>query len=127
MKVDTNKTFIEDAMSYASQETRERVADALYCHLHNTGQTLAGNTQESDVEWFARIMWEDRDRRHGERWDNESETTKGLFREFAALAIKMMPRIQNRIASRLIELSKVMEDINRAEREATKKLKRKGQ
>lgn len=125
MGIDTRETFLEEAMKYASHEARHHVADALYCHLHNTGQSLAGNTQESDVEWFARIMWEQSGRKHGDRWEIELDAVKDNYRKFSALALGNMSKVQERIADRLIELSKVLQDIERAERAARKALERK--
>lgn len=125
MTIYTTKSFLDDALKYVSQEAKYHVTDALYCHFHNAGQTLVGSTEENDVEWFARIMWEHPDRRHGERWDIELDAVKDEYRKFAELALRNMSKIQSRMANRLIELSKVMQDWERAEREATDKMKRK--
>ena len=38
-------------------ETRDQEIDEAACMLHNVGATLAGNTQEGDVEWLARWLF----------------------------------------------------------------------
>jgi hypothetical protein len=36
----------------------EREVDAIGCYLHNAGANLMGNTQDSDLEWFARNLYQ---------------------------------------------------------------------
>lgn len=115
-----NKTFIEEALRYASQEARYFTADALFCHLHNTGQALDGNTEANDVVWMARNLWEHQSLtiRRVPHFENLPDEERVKWEEIAALCLKVMPRLQQRIANRLILLSKVMEEIERAERRA---------
>ena len=122
-KIDTRATFLEDALDFVGQKERYMVADALYCHLHNTGQSLAGNTAENDAEWMARTLYEEwiSHRPGPARWDKASDDHRELFSNLARCCLKMMPQLQMRIADRLIELSKVLQDIERAERAAHKK------
>lgn len=116
------KTFLDDALDFCGQSERHKVADAIYCCLHNTGQTLAGNTQEDDVEWFARNLYEEwiSHRPGPPRWDAASPEHREMFHGVARTCIKVMPRLQERIASRLIDLSRVLRAIERAERAACK-------
>ena len=119
-EVDMRTTFLEDALEFCGQKERYHVADALYCHLHNTGQYLDGNAAENDVEWTARNLYEDWiSRRPGpDKWEHASQEHRMMFEDFARVCLKMLPRLQQRIADRLIQLSKVMQDIERAERKA---------
>ena len=121
-KIDTRTTFLEDALDFCGQSERYKVADALYCCLHNTGQALAGNTAENDAEWMARNLYEEwiRHRPGPDRWDQASDDHRELFDNVARCCLKIMPRLQARIADRLIEMSKVIQDIERAERAAYK-------
>ncbi|MFO0892419.1 MAG: hypothetical protein U0790_25170 [Isosphaeraceae bacterium] len=118
----THTTFLEDALDFCGTSERYKVSDALYCHLHNTGQYLAGNTQENDAEWLARSLYEEwiRHRPGPDRWDLASPEHRELFDNVARCCLKILPRLQSRIADRLIELSKVLQDIERAERAAYK-------
>lgn len=117
MKIDDNTTFLEDTLRHASRETRHLLADALYCHLHNTGYNLDGNTEANDVEWFAReIAQVERGCVPGD-WDRLPGGVQDGYRAAARAVIRALPRFQMRVAHRLIELSKVVQDIARAERQ----------
>ena len=113
-RLDTS--FLDDALRYASRETRNHVADALACHLHNDGYQLEGNTEANDVEWFARTLYCRKD--IPAAWDRASDEVKAAHREIARGVIAVLPDFQLRIAHRLIALSKVVRDIERAERAA---------
>lgn len=122
-KIDIDSSFLDDALDFCGQKERYYVADALYCHLHNTGQALEGNTDENDVEWMARNLYEEWASQNYSvctQWNLASDEAKVKFRDFARVCLKMMPRLQQRIASRLILMSKVLQDIERAERAAYK-------
>ena len=111
---DESKSFIEDALHYASRETRNYIVDSLACHLHNEGYALEGNTEANDVEWFARNLY---DRRYeNPRWDATSDEVKDRYRQTARAVVAVLPDFQLRIAHRLIALSKVVREIERAER-----------
>lgn len=122
VKADTDKTFIEDALDFASREQRYMVADALFCSLTNTGQQLDGNTAENDSEWLAREIWRDYASRRPlpEDIDKATAEQRSEWNAIARTCIKIMPRLQQRIASRLIALSKVLADIELVERRAYK-------
>ena len=114
--MDEERSFLDSALKYASLETRHHVADALACHLHNTGQGLAGNTEANDVEWFARriFMAEGDGSRANWHWDVSER--KDDYRQIARTVIRALPEFQLRVAHRLIELSKVTRDISEAAR-----------
>ena len=107
-------SFLDDALKYASQETRYHVADSLACHLHNDGHALNGNLEANDVEWLARNLYERPDA--VSLWENAPLDTRGEWRQIARRVIAVLPAFQIRIAHRLITLSKVVRDIERAER-----------
>ena len=113
-RLDTS--FLNGALDFASQEARHWVADALACHLHNTGYALEGNTETSDVAWFARQLWDADMRRPLCQWDAASEEQRHEYHHRARTVIRVLPDYQLRVAHRLIELSKVVRDIERAGR-----------
>jgi len=119
-----NTSFLEDALDFCSQKERYHVAGALYCHLHNTAQELAGNTADNDVQWIARELYRDfKSRRPGiEDIAQATPEERSQWEDIARVCLRIMPHLQQRIASRLIELSKVMADIECAERAAYKTL-----
>jgi hypothetical protein len=108
-------SLLDTALNYASRETRNHVADALACHLHNDGHVLEGNTEANDVEWFARNLYE-RLRDGALRWENTQPNVQDTYREHARTVLAVLPDFQLRVARRLITLSKVVRDIERAER-----------
>lgn len=116
-RLDTS--FLDDALEYVSREARHNIADTLACHLHNAGYALEGNTEESDLEWFARRMYEHRD---PGSWERAPQERRGEYREIARNVLAVLPDFQLRMAHRLIALSKVVRDIERAERAERKKL-----
>lgn len=116
------KTFLEDALDFCGQNERYGVADALYCRLHNTGYHLAGNTAENDLEWLASKLYEEwiSHRPGPARWEQSSPEHRELFHGVARCCLKILPDFQLRVASRLIEFSKVVRDIELGERAAYK-------
>jgi hypothetical protein len=77
-RLDTS--FLDDAMQYASREARHTVADALACHLHNDGYALEGNLEANDVEWFARLLWNEDAKPIRERWDTLGDSDRERYR-----------------------------------------------
>lgn len=110
-----DSSFLDDALRYASQEAQQWVADALGCHLHNTGYALEGNTETSDMAWFARNLWQ-AETELPNRWESVPEETRERYCRTARTVIRVLPDYQLRVAHRLIELSKVVRDIERAMR-----------
>lgn len=55
----TGGTAIEaDAKDWLRWREIALMVDSSYCDLHNKGQYLTGNTQASDLEWLARVLFE---------------------------------------------------------------------
>jgi hypothetical protein len=113
-----DQSFLDGALDFASLEARHWVADALACHLHNTGYQLEGNTEASDVDWFAHSLWRAKTGGGPAAWDNAAEDVREQYRHTARLVIQVLPQYQLRVAHRLIALSKVVRDIERAIRSA---------
>jgi hypothetical protein len=121
--INDDTSFLDDALAFASIEQRYHVADALACHLHNDGYALQGNTEASDVDWFARNIFE-RDPVQRSSWERAASDVQETFREIARVVIAALPAYQMRVAHRLITLSKVVRDIERAERKQHEAAKR---
>lgn len=115
MKTEMDTSLLEDALGFVTHKARHDVLDSLACYLHNTGYALQGNTEANDVEWFARRLWDHNNRGNG-RWDLADDAD--TWRAIARVVVAALPDYQMRVAHRLIELSKVVRDIERAERSA---------
>ena len=106
---------------------READLDHAYCVLHNEGQTLAGNTQASDLEWFGRLLFERSElgagwiktipwlltreqyeylglQRQGlfetKRWDMLTDDQREAWRKIARITLSCLPDLASRIAHR---------------------------
>jgi hypothetical protein len=123
MSTRDDSSFLESALHYASQEARAYVADSLACYLHNDGYALEGNTEANDVGWFARTLWADDTDSLSADWDRAGEPTQRGYLRLAQSVLRVLPNFQLRVAHRLITLSKVVRDIERAEREQRSALK----
>lgn len=117
-----DSSFLDDALHFASREAQQWVADALACHLHNTGYALEGNTEANDVEWFAQALYQDVTSGVRTHWENATEEFREGYRRTARTVIRVLPDFQLRVAHRLIALSKVVRDIERARRKEVRAL-----
>ena len=104
---DPDAAFLHAEADLAAFQRKWHFLDAVACELHNHGHNLDGNTAESDLEWFARHMWEERWGKPPRHWEvalNQDERDYWIRTAQAALAA--LPGLQARIASRCIALSK---------------------
>jgi hypothetical protein len=111
---------LDDALAFATRDAKHTVADALACHLHNDGYALEGNTETNDLEWFARTLWAEEMREMPTNWGKLPDVTRERYRRAAGAVIRALPAFQLRVAHRLITLSKVTRDIERAMRAQAK-------
>lgn len=109
---------LEDALDFTSIEARYLIVDALGAYFHNEGQSLAGNTEQSDVRWFAVTLYElHRDSRAA--WETLSDSEQAKWLEISQHTIRILPFLVNRIASRYHTISaalKTLEEVERARR-----------
>ena len=82
-----SKNTLDDALDFAGQEAKHWVVDALRGMFHNEGYTLNGNTAESDMEWFARKLYEF-DTRYS--WNSAEEPKKEHYRRIAQFVIGIL-------------------------------------
>ena len=114
---------------------KEIEIDSAACMLHNLGGTLAGNTQGTDTEWFARwlygasnfglgdvktMQWSldnadfhclglmpDREWT-GLRWETLAPIERQAWIKLARLCLYALPHIAERIGARFMEQSKAL-------------------
>lgn len=111
--------------------------------LHNVGATVAGNTQESDVKWFAQWLYgasnfgggsvatmewslsnENFDKLGlvperawtGKRWDTLEAAESEAWIKLARLCLYALPHIAERIGHRFMEQAKALRIVQRVNR-----------
>jgi len=107
--------------------------ETVSCILHNTGATLAGNTQSSDIEWFAHRLYHGSNIGMGwvetmhwsisneefeklgltpdrpwtvKRWETLEPAEAEAWRKLARLCLHSLPHIAERIGHRFMEQAK---------------------
>lgn len=116
----TEESSIEKALDIIGQEARYHAIDALACEFHNTWADIAGNTEGSDVEWFARLLYS-AERDYSGRWDIAPDEIKERYRSYAKLCIENLSRLTERIAHRYQKISEALRTVEQVERAAYKK------
>lgn len=76
------------------------VLDAVYCHGHNLWSSLEGNTAETDIEWFAQILFEQSEDRRNWRWENAPEKVRRFWLGLTETTLRELPRLMSRQANR---------------------------
>ncbi len=116
----TEERLLDRAMEHVSREAREMMLDALYCRLHNRGHDLEGNTEKSDLEWFAQRLFNClcTDQTH---WEQLPEVGgRQSWMKMARVALELLPLLMSRIANRCIVQSQAIRQLLDAERRADK-------
>lgn len=114
---DFHKDFIAAGLEHVSRDAQRALVDSLACQFHNFGHNLGGNTQESDLDWFARTCWCEDTNRTSSAWDALPESERKAHRERAATAIALLPRLMARIAHRAQNWAQALNALDRANRE----------
>jgi hypothetical protein len=109
------KTFFQDDTEFLSRMSRYYLLDAIRCEMHNEGYALDGNTEESDVRWLARIIF-DNDGREPGHWDVVHEDVRERYMKLAELLMSCIPRLMSRISSRCIRISQAANSAIKAEK-----------
>lgn len=91
---------------YLTREARWYALDGFACVLHNQGYALESNTEANDALWMARSLAAVLD--HGRDFDRAPSERQEELKLVAAAAIRCLPGLCERIASRYINLSKAM-------------------
>ena len=126
-----------DSLHRRVRPFRDEMKEAVRCHLHNTGATLAGNTQSSDIEWFARWLygasnfgggwtatfhWSLNNAEFeklglipdrpwtGYRWETLPPKRKAAWMKLSRLCLYALPHICERIGHRFMEQAQGLRD-----------------
>lgn len=110
MKRKDGEQSLDEALDFVAREARYNVIDALFATLHNAAGTLEGNTEESDVEWFADFL---------ARGDNRlfsglEEKDQEEYRRRAFRTLEALPYLMDRIANRYRTRATVLHDMMKA-------------
>lgn len=116
-------TKLEKALDFVGRDAQYQVLDALTVVFHNTWADISGNTEGSDQEWFARVLWQNDIEQHHSHgnWDNEPDEVKEHYRHMAGLCIECLPRLTDRIAHRYEQISEAIKVMWKVEYEKRKK------
>lgn len=113
--------LLERELDFVSREARTMVLDSLYCTLHNHANDLAGNTAETDLEWFAAKLWEWRTHKPGFHWEQVlTDEEREEWRETARVALEVLPLLMSKIESRCRAYAQAIQTLLAAERKAEK-------
>lgn len=112
---DHEKTFLQESPEFLERMARYYMLDMIRCEMHNEGYGLEGNTEESDVRWFARLLFES-DHHGPGHWDTVNEDTRKRYLELAQTVIENIPALMSRISSRCIRISEAVNTIIKAEK-----------
>ncbi len=109
----------DEMTQYLSHEARWFVLDAMACAFHNHGYHLTGNTEQNDARWLANALSQDLDFRGLEQ---ASVPRQEELIQIAAVAIRCLPALTDRIASRYIRMSKAIRTTERLAAEQAKQM-----
>ncbi|MCL5098506.1 MAG: hypothetical protein M1608_13445 [Candidatus Omnitrophica bacterium] len=94
---------MEDALKYASEETKTMLLDSLSCLCHNEGHSLNGNDQHFDEEWLAREIWFKLENAgHINHWDKIPPQVRDHYLRIARASLMGLERLMGRISRRYL-------------------------
>lgn len=109
-----SRTFLEKNVDPIEQKARLYMLDAVACDMHNEGYSLDGNTEASDIRWFARLLYDSDDQRL--HWDNAGDEMRDRYLRLAVTTMKAIPALMGRMSARCIRISKAVNTIIKAEK-----------
>lgn len=119
MRIDPENETLRRALGFIGKEAGDNILDSLACYMHNEGHSLAGNTEASDHLWLARIILKERVHRHADNWEQATAIEREEALHLATIAMRCLPELCGRIASRYIRASRALrsvEEVRRAQR-----------
>jgi hypothetical protein len=123
MSYQQDKDDFEEMTKYLSTEARGCALDSLACVFHNHGYSLQGNTAANDTLWLARDLSNTLD--FGRKFENAPADRQAELMKIAAVAIKALPGLAERISSRYVRISKALRLLERVSRRQTEKMQKK--
>ena len=106
--------LFEQLLDYVGHRQRAMFLNTLYGELHNVGYDLQGNTEETDLEWFAESIYTSATGQAPWRWDQEDEHEQERYRLMARAAIKQLPGLCERMSARLVRQSQLVKTVMEA-------------
>jgi hypothetical protein len=103
MSEKTGQDDFETITDYMTREARWFALDAMACTFHNHGYYLNGNNEQNDARWLAGSLSQALD--FGRRLEDAPEERQKELLKMARVAIKLLPGLCDRIASRYIRLA----------------------
>lgn len=113
---DHDKTFLSDKNDFVERLARYYMLDSVACVMHNEGYSLEGNTEESDLRWFARLLYEKDRHGAGPRFEDAPQDIQKRYLQLAETCMKAIPALMSRISSRCIRISQAVNTIIKAEK-----------
>lgn len=108
------KTFLSKNNDLVERLARYYMLDSVACEMHNEGYSLDGNTEESDLRWFAQVLYRaDGDRFH---WDQVPQDVRDRYLRFAKVTMEAIPLLMGRMSARCIRISQAVNTIIKAEK-----------
>lgn len=109
-----NKTFLSKNGDFVERLARYYMLDSVAGEMHNEGYSLEGNTEESDLRWFAQLLYRaDGDRFH---WDEVPQDVRDRYLRFAKVTMEAIPSLMARMSARCIRISQAVNTIIKAEK-----------
>lgn len=110
------KTFLSKNNDLVERMARYYMLDSVACEMHNEGYSLDGNTEASDLHWFARIIYTQD--RHGAlpSFEDADAEQRERYLRLAELCIKTIPALMGRMSARCIRISQAVNTIIKAEK-----------
>jgi|ERR1051326_478066 hypothetical protein len=110
------RTFLNKNNDFVERMARYYMLDSVACEMHNEGYSLDGNTEKSDLRWFARLIY-DHDRRGSlPRFGDVDDATLDRYLKLAETCLKAIPALMSRMSARCIRISQAVNTIIKAEK-----------
>lgn len=108
------KTFLSKNNDLVERLARYYMLDSVACEMHNEGHSLQGNTEESDLRWLARYIFD----RDGDRlgWDQVPDAVREHYLRLAKILMEAIPALMGRMSARCIRISQAVNTIIKAEK-----------
>lgn len=103
-----DKHTLADTLLGISEEAGADLLDAIACKFHNEGSGLVGNTEVSDVEWLAVLLFVQADGRVPGEWSTTPEPTREHWMRMAGLFLQIVPQVADRIGHRWMRIAEAV-------------------
>lgn len=107
-------TFLSNNNDFIERMARYYMLDSVACEMHNEGYSLDGNTEASDLEWFARVLYEHDG--YQSSFDTANDEIRKRYLRMAETCLKAIPALMGRVSARCIRISKAVNTIIKAEK-----------